>query len=166
MRKSFASFSSLVVLALLIDVDPVAAQGGQNPAVAVSTGRVRFMENGNRPVTTSALGVSFMLPIVGGASKTGLIPAIHTGRLATALPRVEARSFREATSARQVAPKRKRPGLWAAVGAGAGAGLGALYARAGHPGLPHAGSDVPDELLYMPVFGAIGALVGAILGNR
>jgi hypothetical protein len=156
----------LVVLALLHQVVPAAAQSQQNDGVAMSTGIATLIESSAAPRTPFDR-IRFSLPAASD-STAGTIASIHNGRPAIALQRREPRSLPwSMIPAQPAAPTRKRPGLWAAVGAGAGAGLGVLYARAGHPGLPHApGGDTADEVLYVPLFGGIGAIVGWILGSR
>jgi hypothetical protein len=54
--------------------------------------------------------------------------------------------------------------LFGGLGLGIGAGLGALYGGAGHPGLGHKCCDIPPPLEYIVEFALVGAVAGAIIG--
>ena len=48
----------------------------------------------------------------------------------------------------------------------AGGTLGFLYGKAGHPGLPHVGEDVPPELEYLLPFTIGGMVLGTVIGGN
>lgn len=60
--------------------------------------------------------------------------------------------------------EKSRSLLGVGLGFLAGAGLGVAYGAAGHPGLPHVGSDLPPEMEYVVPFTLGGVILGGILG--